>query len=94
MKCGRLWKKQNHCDPTEIEVGDYWIGVSLAQSSGLIWSARVGKHTDKFLAELVANTEGKTDCRLWYTDNWGGYERIFPPDIIHVISKENTQRLC
>ena len=62
-------KKQKHCLPGELEVGDCWIGVSLAKESGLIISARVGKHTDEFLAELVANTEGKTDCKRWYTDD-------------------------
>ena len=59
----------------------------------MIVTTRVGKHTDEFLAELVANTEGKTDCKLWYTDGWDGYERVLPPEMIHIIGKENTQRL-
>lgn len=86
-------KKQKQCCPNELEVGDCWIGVSLDKGSGLILSTRVGKHTDEFLAELIANTEGKTDCQLWYTDDWGGYERVFTPEVIHRIGKENTQRL-
>ena len=57
-------------------MGDCWIGISLASESGLIISARVGKHTDKFLEELLLNTEGKTDCKCWDTDDWGGYERV------------------
>ena len=56
-------------------------------------SLRVGKHTDTFLSELVANTEGKTDCKTWYTDDWGGYERVLPPEVMHIIGKENTQRV-
>ncbi|MBT9317507.1 hypothetical protein IXB50_18955 [Leptothoe spongobia TAU-MAC 1115] len=44
-------------------------------------------------AELMANTEGKTVCKIGYTDDWGGYERILSPDIMHVIGKRNTQRL-
>ena len=67
--------------------------MSLSQSSGLILSARVGKHTDEFLAELVANTEGKTDCKVWHTDDWGGYERVLPSETVHIIGKEHTQRL-
>ncbi|MEM6433991.1 MAG: hypothetical protein AAF773_09085, partial [Cyanobacteria bacterium P01_D01_bin.115] len=51
------------------------------------------KHTDAFLDELVVSTEGKTEARLWYTDNWGGYERVLPPEVTHVVGKENTQRL-
>lgn len=86
-------KKQKHCGPEELTVGDCWIGVSLVKGSGLILSGRVGKHTDTFLAELVASTEGKTDCKLWYTDAWGGYERVLTPEVIHIIGKENTQRL-
>lgn len=75
-------------------MGDCWIGVSLAKASGLILSARVGKHTDAFLAELVANTEEKTDCKLCYTDDWGSYERVFTDEVEqHIIDKENTQRL-
>jgi insertion element IS1 protein InsB len=62
-------KKQKHCGLDELTVGDCWIGVSLVKSSGLILSGRVGKHTDLFLAELVASTEGKTDCKLWDTED-------------------------
>ena len=67
--------------------------MSLAQQSGLILSARVGKHTDAFLAELITSTEGKTNCKSWYTDDWGGYERVLPPEVVHIVGKENTQRL-
>lgn len=86
-------KKQKRCEPEELTIGDCWIGISLDKRSGLILSTRVGKHTDQFLAELIANTEGKTDCKCWYTDDWGGYERVFTPEVIHIIGKENTQRL-
>jgi len=86
-------KKQKHCTPDELTQGDCWIGLSLAQESGLIMSMRVGKHTDLFLSELVANTEGKTDCKFWYTDDWGGYERVLSDEVTHIIGKQNTQRL-
>lgn len=74
-------------------MGDCWIGLSLAKGSGLILSARVGKHTDLFLNELLVSTEGKTNSKLWYTDNWGSYERVLPPEVLHIVGKENTQRL-
>lgn len=79
--------------PEELTAGDCWIGLSLASDSGLIMGMRVGKHTDSFLSELLFNTAGKTDCKVWCTDDWGGYERILPPEVIHIIGKENTQRL-
>ena len=42
---------------------------------------------------LVNNTEGKTACKNWKTDDWGGYERVLSEEINHEIGKENTQRL-
>lgn len=89
----RTKTKQKHCTPGELTQGDCWIGLSLAQKSGLIMSMRVGKHTYEFLSELVSNTEGKTACKAWYTDGWGGYERVLPIEVEHIIGKENTQRL-
>jgi IS1 family transposase len=56
-------------------------------------AARVGKHTDKLIAELVVTTAGKTDCKHWNSDDWGGYERVLPPEILHHIGKDKTQRL-
>jgi len=86
-------KKQKRCLPDELEAGDCWIGLSVADSSGLILSARVGKHTDKLIEELVVSTEGTTNCKKWNSDGWGGYERVLPPEIQHYIGKDKTQRL-
>lgn len=88
--CG---KKQKHCLPDELEAGDCWIALSLAQLSGLILCGRVGKHTDSLAIELVTSTEGKTDCKEWGTDGWQGYERVLPSEVDHYISKVLTQRL-
>lgn len=71
-------------------MGDCWVGISLASESGLIIAARVGKHTDKFLEELAINTEGKTDCKYWSTDSWGGYERILGKEDEHYIGKDRA----
>jgi len=87
--CG---KKQKHCLPEELEAGDCWIALSLAQLSGLILCGRVGKHTDSLAIELVASTEGKTDCTEWHTDGWSGYERVLDDEVEHYISKALTQR--
>ena len=87
-------KKQKHCLPEELEIGDCWIALSLAQLSGLILTGRVGKHTDELAAELLVSTQGKTDCTEWHTDGWKGYERVLPDDEVeHFISKVLTQRL-
>jgi len=94
-------KKQKQCLPGELEIGDCWIGVSLADSSGLILAARVEKHTDDLIEALGVSSEGKTDCKRWNSDVrlwrsealWGGYERVLPPEILHYIGKDKTQRL-
>lgn len=61
-------KKQKQCAFEEVERGDCWIAISLAQARGLILAARVGKHTDNLLAALLHSTEGKTDGLKWSTD--------------------------
>ncbi|NEQ84579.1 MAG: hypothetical protein F6K26_31780 [Moorea sp. SIO2I5] len=38
------------------------------------------------------NTEGKTDCKQWHTDGWGGYERVNGPEVKHIIGKDQTQQ--
>ena len=88
--CG---KKQKNCLPEELVAGDCWIALSLAQLNGLILSGRVGRHTDSLAIELVASTEGKTECKEWDTDRWQGYERVLPDEVNHYISKVLTQRL-
>ncbi len=59
---------------------------------GLILATRVGKQSNEFIAELIANTEGKTSCKNWYTDDWGGYEPVVPPEVEHIIGKDQTQQ--
>ena len=72
-------KKQKQCFPGELEVGDCWIGVSLAEASGLILATRVGKHTDELIEELVVSSEGKTNCKQWNSDGWGGGSASLAP---------------
>ena len=66
--------------------------MTQAQGSGLILANRVGKHTDAFITQLVANTEGKTGCQQWNTDGWAGYERVLTGVVKHSIGKEQTQQ--
>ena len=85
-------KKQKRCLPEELEAGDCWIALSLAQLSGLILTGRVSKHTDELAQELISSTEGKTDCKEWGRDGWQGYRRVLPDEVDHYISKVLTQR--
>ena len=87
------FKKQKQCLPDDLEVGDCWIALSLADSSGLILAARVGKYTDELIEELVTTSERKTACKRFNSDDWGGYKRVLPPEILHYIGKDKRQRL-
>ena len=60
----------------ELPEGDCGIGMTQASSSGFILATRVGKHTDQFISELITNTEGKTNCKHWHTDDWEESERV------------------
>ncbi len=81
-------KKQKQCLPEELAMGDCWLAVSLANTSGLILAARVGKHTDELIEELVVSSEGKTACKRFNSDDWGGKKRVLPPEIVHHIGKD------
>jgi hypothetical protein len=73
--------------------GEYWIGLSLTNDTGLILAERVSLPTDCFLAQLVVTTEGKTDCEHWNTDGCSGYKRMIPEEFDHQVVKQGTQRL-
>ena len=51
------------CLAGEVELGDGWMGVSIAEDSGLILTAGVGKHTDELeervLPENIEHYIGK-----------------------------------
>jgi IS1 family transposase len=49
--------------------------------------------SDEFISQLIANTNGKTDCQRWHTDGWGGYERVLGSEVKHIVGKDRTQQL-
>ncbi len=65
----------------------------MAYSNGLIASARVGKHTDALLKELLVCNKGKTDWSVWKSDQWGRDNRILPAQVEHQIGKAGMQRI-
>lgn len=69
------------------------MAITLANTSGLIPTCRVGKRINSLLDELMTSTEGKTDYKFRNSDDWGGYERILAPELIHYIGRDRTQRL-
>lgn len=91
VSADELWsfvqKKQKQCFPGKLEVGDCWIGVSLADSSGLILATRVGKHTDELIEALIVSSEGKTDCKQWNSDDWRATSASCPPQLSMTLAK-------
>jgi hypothetical protein len=57
------------------------------------FDGRGGNTPTNCYTELVVSSEGKTACKRWNSDAWGGYERVLPPEILHHIGKDKTQRL-
>nr|WP_255502600.1 hypothetical protein [Okeania sp. KiyG1] len=37
--------------------------------------------------------KGKPTDWQWHTDDWGGLEQILPPEVKHIIGKDQTQQL-
>ena len=62
--------KQKNCLEEDITRGDCWIGIAQAKASGLILAYKVGKHRDKFIEEIIINTEIKTESNILFTDGW------------------------
>jgi hypothetical protein len=63
-------KNRSIASQKNLELGDCWMAISLADDSGLILAARVGKHTDELISELIVSTAGKTDCKNFNSDDW------------------------
>jgi hypothetical protein len=45
------------------------------------------------IENLVVSIEGKTDCKQWNSDDWGGYERVLPLEMEHYIGKDRLPPL-
>lgn len=71
-------KKQKHCSTPELEVGDCWISLSVASSSDLILAARVSKHTDAFIEQLVINTTRQNSLPAVQHRRMGRLSTSFP----------------
>jgi insertion element IS1 protein InsB len=65
----------------------------LADDSGLVICGRVGKHTDRYIEEIIVTMQGRTSCQDLHTDDWCGYEQVIPVELEHTIGKDGRQRL-
>jgi len=62
------------CLAGEVEVGDGWMGMSIAEDSGLILTAGVGKHTDELKAPKGRQTV-RVGIRMAGQDRSGSCQR-------------------
>jgi hypothetical protein len=84
-------KKQKQCLAAELQGGECWIAMSLADSSGLILAARVGKHTDELILVVSyfnwisqhSRLKTTTAQRAGLTDHrWSGQDILSFPTLI------------
>jgi len=68
-----------------------WLWCALDKLSGKIMAYAFGRRTDASLKKLLSLLKG-FDIRLWFTDDWGSYERLLPEEK-HIIGKRYTQKV-
>jgi insertion element IS1 protein InsB len=90
------------CRIEEAEMDEMWSFVGSKKQQRWLWQA-IDHATGAVLAYVLAPHQ---DCALqllmnlltpfgisrFFTDAWGGYERILEPET-HIIGKENTQKI-
>lgn len=58
MSNGAMWgKKEKHCTPEEVDLGDTWDHVAMDPSSKLVVSLEVGERTQEQTLALVKDAQ-------------------------------------
>lgn len=68
-----------------------WLWHAIDHATGAVLAYVLAPHQDKALVILM-NLLIPFGITRFFTDAWGGYERILDPEI-HVIGKQNTQKI-
>lgn len=68
-----------------------WLWHAIDHATGAVLAYVLAPHQDNALVALM-NLLIPFGITRFFTDAWGGYERILDPDT-HVIGKENTQKI-
>lgn len=68
-----------------------WLWYALDKLTGRVIAYTFGQRTDASLKKLLTLLKG-FDIRFWFTDDWGSYKRLLPPEK-HIVSKKFTQMI-
>jgi len=68
-----------------------WLWHAIDHSTGAVLAYVLAPHQDHALVSLI-NLLTPFGITRFFTDAWGGYERILDPNT-HVIGKQNTQKI-
>jgi len=68
-----------------------WTWYVMEKQSGIIIAWLNGKRTDEDLGKLLSLLDN-FPINKYYTDNWGGYERLLPREK-HIIGKDETWKI-
>jgi insertion element IS1 protein InsB len=68
-----------------------WLWHAIDHATGSVLAYVLAPHQDNALVALI-NLLTPFGITRFFTDAWGGYERILDPET-HVIGKENTQKI-
>ena len=92
MNCGRLSKKAEALSSRRRRcrwlLDWHQFGKTEGTDNEVPESASIPTSSQ---SELIVSTAGKTACREWDTDGWGGDERVFTSEVEHYISKALRQ---
>jgi insertion element IS1 protein InsB len=68
-----------------------WLWHAIDHNTGVILAYVFGNRTDAAFLKLKSLLE-PFGITLFFTDDWGAYERHLPPEQ-HVVGKRNTQKI-
>jgi insertion element IS1 protein InsB len=68
-----------------------WLWHAIDHATGAVLAYVLAPHQDSALVTLMSLLS-PFGIKRFFTDAWGGYERILAPDT-HVIGKQHTQKI-
>lgn len=68
-----------------------WLWLAIDHNTRAVLAFTFGRRKDKVFKELKALLE-PFDINMFYTDDWGSYERNITPEK-HTVGKDNTQAI-
>jgi insertion element IS1 protein InsB len=69
-----------------------WTWYLIERQSGIIIAWENGRRKDKILQKLL-DSVSHIPITICHTDDWGAYNRLFPPNYTHLIGKDNTWKI-